>query len=195
MYGPAMAGTHAGPYTIEDYYALPEDGQRYELLDGSLIVSPWPSTVHQRVAARLIEKLGRACPVELEVIQIAVRIRDSVLIPDLTVAHSASVDGAGRDLQPADVELVVEIVSPSNARMDRVLKPIVYAEAGIPGFWRIELDTDHGPELHAYELAGDVYREVTRVTSGGRFTARRPFVVEFDPAELAVRRPHPTPRT
>jgi len=195
MYGPAMAGTHAGPYTIEDYYALPEDGQRYELLDGSLIVSPFPSGTHQRIALELVRVLDQTCPVELEVIQMAVRIRDSVLIPDLVVAHTAAVDRAPKDLEPADVELVVEIVSPSNARVDRVLKPTVYAEAGIPGFWRIELDTDRGPELHAYELAGDVYREVTRVTSRGRFTARRPFAVEFDPAELAVRRPRPAPRT
>ena len=189
MYGPAMAGTHVGPYTVEDYYALPEDGQRYELLDGSLIVSPWPSKIHQRVTARLMAELSRACPAEFEVVQVAVRIRDSVLIPDAVVARTAVMDRPGRDVEPADIELVVEIVSPSNARMDRVLKPTVYADAGIPAFWRIEIDADGGPELHAYELAGAVYREVARVPAGRRFTTRHPFAVEFDPAELTVRRP------
>lgn len=185
MYGPAMAGTHAGPYTIEDYYALPEDGQRYELLDGALIVTPWPAIRHQVALSQLSDELKRACPTELAVLQVAVRIRDSVLIPDLCVVRRAALRSAERDLEPAEVELVVEIVSPSNARIDRVLKPTVYAEAGIPAFWRIELDADGGPELHAHELAGSVYREVARVPSGRRFTTRRPFVVEFDPGELA----------
>ncbi|MCI0689674.1 MAG: Uma2 family endonuclease [Sporichthyaceae bacterium] len=184
-----MAATHVGPYTVEDYYALPEDGQRYELLDGSLIVSPWPRAMHQRVLGELSAKLRGACPVALEAIQVAIRIRDSVLVPDLVVAHRAAVDRAGRDLEPAEIELVVEIVSPSNARMDRVLKPTVYAEAGIPAFWRIELEGDGGPEIHAYELAGAVYREVARVPSGQLFTATGPIAAEFDPIELT--RPAP----
>jgi len=186
MYGPAMVATHSGPYTIGDYYALPDDGQRYELLDGSLIVSPWPAVRHQVAVSQLTDQLNLACPADLAVLQVSVRIRDSVLIPDVCVVRRAALPPAGLDVEPADVELVVKIVSPTNARMDRVLKPTVYAEAGIPAFWRIELDAVGGPEIHAHEIAGAVYREVARVPSGRRFVASRPFEVAFDPAELTA---------
>jgi len=67
--------------------------------------------------------------------------------------------------------------------MDRWHKPHLYAAAGIPSYWRLELDPLH---LVAYRLDAGTgeYIEVARVEAGQRFVAVEPFPVEFDPAEL-----------
>src|SRR5260370_3148484 len=56
------------PFTVADLDRLPDDGRRYELLDGVLIVSPRPTTIHQWVAGRLARVLDAACPVDLCVV-------------------------------------------------------------------------------------------------------------------------------
>src|SRR5674536_389815 len=66
---------HADPWTTEALYALPEDGMRHELLDGTLLVSPPPSVPHQLAARRLVAArrllaaLGAAAPPDIEVLE------------------------------------------------------------------------------------------------------------------------------
>jgi hypothetical protein len=50
------------PFTVAELDRMPDDGRRYELLDGALVVSPRPTTVHQVVAGRLYSALSSACP-------------------------------------------------------------------------------------------------------------------------------------
>ena len=57
-----------GPFTVADLDRMPSDGHRYELVDGALVVSPRPTTVHQFVATRLIGVLSAACPADLCVV-------------------------------------------------------------------------------------------------------------------------------
>jgi Uma2 family endonuclease len=85
------------------------------------------------------------------------------------------------------VAAVVEIVSPSTVSMDRAIKPVMYAEAAIPVYWRVELhDT---PTIVASSLSRGRYVTRTTLTAGtlGRIT--RPFAVELDPADLVRRAP------
>lgn len=56
------------PFTVDELDLMPDDGRRYELLDGVLIVSPRPSVTHQEVAMELAVQLGAACPPELRVV-------------------------------------------------------------------------------------------------------------------------------
>jgi Uma2 family endonuclease len=56
------------PFTVEDLDRMPDDGRRYELLDGTLIVSPRPVNAHQEVAAELLGLLRSACPGDLRAI-------------------------------------------------------------------------------------------------------------------------------
>lgn len=144
---PPMAG-----WTTDDLDELPEDGRRRELIDGVLILPPSPTTAHQTVAMRLGAALDTSCPPELFVTQaVEVRVnRRRSLIPDVLVVTEPAAARNPSRFSPHEVVLAVEIVSPSSQTLDRFAKPALYAEAGIPYYWRIE--TAGGIEVHTYRL-------------------------------------------
>lgn len=93
--------------------------------------------------------------------------------PDVAIVRRDALD---RDiLRPADVLLVVEVMSPGSVANDRVAKPAQYAAAGIPYCWRIEPEP---PVLVRHVLAGGVYLEVGR--SGGVVDVTEPVAVAVD---------------
>ncbi|WP_036346070.1 Uma2 family endonuclease [Micromonospora sp. CNB394] len=142
----------------QDLYDLPEDGNRYEIIDGSLHVTPPPGFAHQELADDLRMALRLAAPPGWRVIREAgLRAPGSNLIPDISVVKpDAPRDGLW--LHAADVALVVEVESPSSRRHDRFTKPSVYAEAGIPHYWRVERG-EFGPVVHRYQLTKGVHYE------------------------------------
>ena len=181
----AVPGAHPGPWTVEDLYALPEDGMRHELLDGILLVGPPPAVPHQLAARRLTGVLTDAAPVEVEVLEgVGVRLPEALLVPDVVVAHSAAVHAGTRELLAVDLLLAVEIVSPSSLRADRRWKPEIYAEGGIPCYWRIELQGSDSPFIVAYELSAGTYVEVARASGHQALRAAAPFAVEVVPSSL-----------
>ncbi|PSL04640.1 putative restriction endonuclease [Haloactinopolyspora alba] len=104
----------AGGWTTDDLDELPESHRRYELIDGTLVVSPSPTNVHQTLAARLGVALEDNCPPEYDVTQ-AVEIRVSKrrsFVPDLLVTTADAAAGQPAKFAPDDVHLVVEVVSP-----------------------------------------------------------------------------------
>ncbi len=168
--------SHFGPWTEADYFALPEDNRRIELLDGSLLLNPSPSASHQRLSSRLWLALERARPVGMEVlIPIDLRVgAGRILIPDLTVVRHT-----GRDfkvLDAADAALVIEIVSLGSVAADRAIKPRLYAEAGIPCYVRIEPEPA-GPTAIVGHLAGERY---VFEPADSVLRLREPFRVEID---------------
>ncbi len=184
--------TRRGPWTTEEWLELNEasDGNRYELLDGSLLVSPPPSNYHQYVADSLVAALRAAVPEGLRVIS-AVGARLStgtIFIPDIVVMTESGFDSTP-PTDTAEVRLVVEVVSPSSTSKDRVLKPAKYAAAGVPHYWRVELENspelgpdDKPPVILAYVLDASAYRLVSKMSAGTRGVLPAPF--EFDPADL-----------
>ena len=128
-------------WTFEDLDRFPEDGNRYEIIDGSLLVSPPPPVNHASVAENLSYLLHAAASPAMRVAQgvgvlVDGDLETQYLIPDVLVA-----DRAVRDVQsyrPADVHLVVEVVSPSSVTRDRITKREVYARMGIPIYWIVE---------------------------------------------------------
>src|SRR6516225_5834749 len=84
------------PFTVAELDRLPDDGHRYELIDGVLVVSPRPTTVHQLVSGRLVSVLDRACPQGLCVVpEPAVQLDlGTELDPDLVVVHLDEVGDA-----------------------------------------------------------------------------------------------------
>ncbi|MGN9812619.1 Uma2 family endonuclease [Micromonospora sp. BQ11] len=143
----------------QDLADLPENGNRYELVDGSLHVTPPAGPDHHELADDIRMTLRLTAPPGWRVIrEIGVRIPDGNLIPDITVLRP----GAPRDRmwsEPADIALVVEVESPNSRRHDRFTKPALYAEAGIAAYWRVERG-DFGPVVYRYELAKGVHYDL-----------------------------------
>lgn len=138
-------------WTIEALDALPEDGRRRELLDGMLLVHPSPTSIHQIIAMRLMVALEQTCPVDYQVTQ-AVEVRLSArrsFIPDVLAVTDQAAQRRAAHYTADEVVLAVEIVAATSESLDRVLKPALYAQAGIPHFWRVE--TEDGIVVHTFE--------------------------------------------
>lgn len=170
---------HDGPWSEEDYLALPDDWRRVELLDGALLMSPNPSVRHQRLSLRLAMALERVRPAEVEVLEgVNVRLASGrIVIPDLVVAWNSAEDDI-RVIDAVDVLLAVEIVSPGSVATDRAIKPPLYAQAGIQTYLRIERA---GPTAHVLHLHEGQY---VQESSGTTLRLTQPFPVEVDLAAL-----------
>lgn len=124
-----------------DYAALPEDGKRYEVLEGGLLVTLAPSPQHQRVSFRLQRQLadhfGARFPGEVFGAPIDVILSEhDILQPDLVVVERAEqVSRRGIEGIPL---LVIEILSPSTTARDRGLKQRRYAALGVPHLWIVD---------------------------------------------------------
>ena len=128
------------PLTRADLEALPDDGHRYELVDGSLIVTPSPVTVHQRIVLRLGMELEHRCPAMFTVLVAPLDVvlsETTVLQPDVLVARDSELTDANLPAAPA---LAVEVLSSSTARADRVKKRRLYRDERVPEYWIVDLD-------------------------------------------------------
>jgi len=180
-----VAGTHFGPWHEEDLGGLPDEARGYELLEGTLLVNPPPGGRHQAVSRKLANLLEAAVGSGLMAVQeLGVRLPDNTMfIPDVLVANREVVlANTSGILDPTDVTLVAEIVSPGSRIMDRLTKPAAYAGVGIPSYWRIELE--NGPVIFAFGLEGGRYVELGAARPGEQLVVNEPFAVSIDPAEL-----------
>src|SRR5690242_971544 len=105
------------PFTVAGLDRSPDDGHRYELLDGALVVSPRPTPAHQVVAFTLASLLDKACPVGWQVVpEPAVMVsRDTEFAPDIVVVSRDQLAGTKITRPPV---LAVEVRSPSTALID-----------------------------------------------------------------------------
>ena len=160
---------HRGPWRFDELPHLPDDGRRYEVVDGSLVASPPPSQSHQLVCAELVRQLLAQCPEEWRVVlEWPLPMGTDGRVPDLAVVAAAAPLAAGPSpypIGPEHVGLVAEVVSPSSRKTDRFAKPGEYAEAGIPLLWRVE--TDPVLLLVAHRLTGPSYEEVAVLDRSG----------------------------
>jgi len=173
------------PLTRSDLDALRaegrDDGHRYELIDGVLVVTPSPSYAHQEVSSRLSTLLVQVCPADLVVLYAPFDVAlgdDTVMQPDLLVARRS--DFTHRDLPVAPL-LAVEILSPSTRRFDLTLKRSRFEAAGVASYWvvdPIEL------ALTAWDLEDGHYVEVAHVSGDATFSSALPFPVDIAPALL-----------
>lgn len=185
----AMSEAPAGygqPFTRADLDLMPDDGRRYELIDGVLIVSAAPGRLHQRAVLRLARLLDDACPPEDEVLiaPFAVGLGvDTELQPDLLVAGRDQL--TDRDL-PGAPALAVEVLSPSTRLIDLNTKRVRFERAGTPSFWAVDPSArPDGARLIAWELDDDKrYRQVADVSGSRLFTPALPFPVAVAPADL-----------
>ena len=132
---------HQTEWTAEMVKALPDDGKRYEVLDGILFVSPSPSWQHQRAVRILLVALDAYCrehslgealaaPADIELSPKDLVQPDVFVVPEIRSSW-------------ADVRsllLACEVISPSTARSDRYDKRRTYQRHGVPEYWIIDLD-------------------------------------------------------
>lgn len=167
-------------WTRDDLAGLPDDGQRYEIIDGVLVVTRSPVSRHQFVSAGLCSQLGAACPAHLRVVYAPLDVvlgDHTVLEPDLLVARRDQFDSAGLPGRP---ELAVEILSPSTRVIDRGLKREAFERAGTPAYWLVDPE---GPSLTAYELRQGRLVEVASVGPGETWHATIPYAVDLTPGD------------
>lgn len=149
--------------TAEEFLALGETPQRLELVDGVVVMSPSPLPLHQRIAFLIMQQIARTMPPgsqlfhETDVV-LAPRL---VYCPDIVVYAPGKLHGipARLDLAP---DLVVEVLSPANRRMDRVTKRDDYERHGVGEYWIVEPDD---LSLEAFRRAGSTF-ENRALTSG-----------------------------
>lgn len=146
------------PLTADDLATFPDDGNRYEVIGGMLVVSPSPTARHQRILTQLVTWLNlhliqtSAGEVFVAPFDVHLSIND-VVQPDLVVVldeHRAVIEEKGVVGTP---DILVEVLSPSTSRSDRVWKAALYARSGVREYWIVDpveetilvqsLNTDH----------------------------------------------------
>lgn len=175
--------------TVADYLALGQDndGPRTELQEGAIIMVPGPTLRHNASYLRLGGSLDRQAPPELRVVpDVDIDLRlvpedgpATVRRPDMVVVTAEEYERVLRDggvLRASGALLVVEIISPSSRRTDRVVKRDEYADAGIPHYWIIDLRPP--VSLIDCRLDGGSYVDGSAAT--GVFETREPFPVTVD---------------
>lgn len=169
------------PLTRADLETMPDDGHRYELIDGVLIVTPAPRVRHQEVSGNLFVLLRTTCPTDLKVLYAPVDVvlaDDTVIQPDLLVARRETF--TERDLPTAPL-LAVEILSPSTRGVDLLLKKERLQRSGCRHYWIIDPDK---PSVTAWTLVDGAYHEEARAAGTELFQVTEPFPVSFTPSAL-----------
>jgi len=135
-----VPGPGQGNWTYDLYAALPEDGKRYEIVDGVLYMSPSPGYAHQDaifwfssyLGPRIrMAGLGRVCLAPLDV-ELA---PDTVVQPDVMVVLNARLDRITSSRIKGAPDLVVEVLSPATEKYDRNEKRAAYERAGVTEYW------------------------------------------------------------
>ena len=150
-----IAKTHK--LTYQDYVEFPDDGKRHEVIDGNHVMNPAPSTYHQDVSRLIqfqlmsqIEMTGHGrvfdAPVDLELTSV------DIVQPDLVVVMNDR-----RIVTPAKIKgvpnLIVEILSPSSEKTDRILKFKLYEKSGVDEYWIVD-PLEHEIEQHVMTSGG-----------------------------------------
>jgi Uma2 family endonuclease len=153
-------------WTYEEFARLPEgDGNRYEIIAGELYVTPSPRPLHQRVVTGLTvalenhvraHALGKVYVGPIDVLF----AEGDYMAPDIVYVRegrSGVVSQRGVESAP---DLIVEVLSPSTASRDRILKRERYQHFGVPEYWVVD---PVAREILVYRASGDLSRpEVSR---------------------------------
>jgi Uma2 family endonuclease len=153
-------------YTVDDVLAFPEDGNRYELVDGELLVTPAPAPPHQRVSMRLSAAIENyltawhggavlfASPADIS------WDREKLVQPDLFVVPAGEVSDSWTTVRT--LLLAVEIVSPSSARGDRLVKRRLYQRQRVGTYWIVDPDARLVEVWHPDDERPEILTDVLR---------------------------------
>ena len=175
---PALS--ESGHWTVEMLETLPDDGNRYECIDGELYVTPPPATAHQWIVSMLLRLLGPyvdesgtgitlAAPTGVEVDQ------RTMVEPDVLVSRLPSSSRVKR-LLGEDLLLAIEVLSPTTARRDRGVKHALYTRIGVDEYWIVDVEERR---VHCARSGSDVVELVTGHLTWHPAGAPRPLVIDL----------------
>ncbi|GHF56552.1 hypothetical protein GCM10010218_42360 [Streptomyces mashuensis] len=159
----------------------------WELIDGVIVVRGMAKWWHDQVRDELYVQLRQALPSR----DVGINVERCVLLddfnavkPDILIYDKRGLDLFTLDCTPvANAKLAVEVVSPGSSVDDRVRKPVLYAEAGIPYYWRVERDCDDLPEVHEFWLhtgSGQYVSAPEHPRHNVKLETDRPFPISLD---------------
>lgn len=129
-------------WDYSDYARFPDDGNRYEVVDGEVLVTPSPSPMHQYVLLTLsiaLQQYVKRQGIGLVLPDVDLLfVTGQFLRPDLLFVPNSARDGITRRGIEKAPGLVVEILSPTSSSIDRVKKPRRYGDFGIPEYWVVD---------------------------------------------------------
>ena len=174
---------HGRPFTVDDLEGFPDDGNRYELIDGMLLVSPAPGWAHQEMSFAFGVELRAICPPDMRVLLAPFAVQtafDSEVQPDVIVTLYTDLTPKNLPVAPL---LAVEVLSRSTRLVDLNLKKAHYEWIGVASYWI--LDPTEPGSLTVFELDdGGRYQEVAHIVGDEEFAAERPFAITVVPARL-----------
>jgi len=167
---PILRENHEKVWTYDDYLQLPNDGNRYEIIEGVLYVSPVPWTPHQVLSRRLqfafyeLERQGFGyiydAPTGLML------DGGTTVEPDLIYLRADQRSQIKRKYILGAPHLIVEVLSPGTARLDRVKKLRLYSKNQIPHYWLLDPESK---VLEVMKLVGSHYRMEATLESGDSY--------------------------
>jgi len=180
-----MSEPQIAPFTAAEYREMPDDGRRYQLVEGELFMAPAPSTYHQIVQANVLillslfarqtnlgTVLGAPCDVYLDDL--------NVFQPDILFVAQAHADRIHDDGIHGAPDLVVEILSPSTAALDRRKRGLL-AKGGTVEFWQIDPALR---QLQRFVFAENSAKPVALIDEPETFTSPLFPGLEIDSAEI-----------
>lgn len=173
-----------GEWAVDDLHTLPDDGCRYELYDGVVVMSPAPVARHQRSVAALYRLLSAGCPAELETFFAPFRFqptRRRSVQPDLLVARRTDIRNDECLRRPP--VLVVEVLAPGTRALDLVFRREMYATSGVAHLWTFD-PREREVVVYRYRDDDAAYVEVARAGGDECVSVDRPFPVSVRPAEI-----------
>lgn len=150
-------------HTVDQVLAFPDDGNRYELVCGELLVTPAPGPRHQIALASLhttLQSYLAAHPGHGLAVFSPADISwgpDQLVQPDLFVVPPAEATGSWRTYQT--LLLAIEVVSPSSARADRVIKRRLYQQHGVATYWIVDIDAQMVEVWHPEDERPEIVTE------------------------------------
>lgn len=173
------------PFTYADLEEIPDDGYRREIIGGTLIVAPSPTSGHQVVTGGLYVVLRGAAPPDTKVIISPVDWKTpdgGNVVPDVVVIRSQDFDRHGPVPAAALPLLVIEVLSPSNRTYDLFVKRELYERLGVPAYWIVD---PNALSLLALRLVDGVYETEADLGVDGVLTTDWPFPLRIVVADLS----------
>ena len=161
--------TQRRPCTYDDYLTLPDDGRRYEIIEGELFMSPAPTTKHQFVKRSIqhylhtfviTHNLGEVLDAPTDVV-----FSDTNIVqPDILFIAKANLHKITEANIRGAPDLIVEILSPATADTDRGAKKLLYERYGVKEYWLVDPDPE---TVEIYTLQAGRYELAQRAEKTG----------------------------